>query len=185
MSEKERRVRAALETINDINRTLKRQQVKNWGEFDALPRILDENEIPENMVPSHFNNGKGVLFATDRRLIFLKKRLFSSSVEEFPFETISSVTASAGKSIGELEIRRTDGGAAKFGSVPKEHLIPFAEYLKGRISGATTQQAGQGPTDGAPLDWVSKLDRLVALQTQGSISEEEFEAERDRILKGL
>ena len=185
MSEKERRIRAALDTINDINRTLKRKQVKNWGEFDALPRILDENEIPENMVPSHFNDGKGVLFATDRRLIFVKKRLFSSIVEEFPFETISSVAASAGNSIGELEIRRTDGGEAKFGSVPKEHLIPFAEYLKDRISSATTQQAGQRPTDDAPLDRVSKLDRLVALQAQGSISEEEFEAERDRILKGL
>ena len=184
MSEKERRIRAALDTINDVNRTLKRKQVKNWGEFDALPRILDENEIPENMVPSHFNDGKSVLFATDRRLIFVKKRLFSSIVEEFPFETISSVAASAGNSIGELEIRRTDGGEAKFGSVPKEHLIPFAEYLKGRISSATTQQAGQRPTDDAPLDRVSKLDRLVALQAQGSISEEEFEAERDRILKG-
>lgn len=185
MSEKKRRIRAALDTINDINRTLKRNQINNWGEFDALPRILDENEIPENMISSHFNYGKGVLFATNRRLIFIKKRLFSSIVEEFPFETISSVAASAGKSIGELELRRTDGGEVKFGSVPKEQLIPFAEYLKGRISSAPTQQAGQGQTDDAPLDWVSKLDRLAALQAQGFIGEEEFETERDRILKGL
>ena len=60
MSEKERRIRAAIATINDINRTLKRKQIKNWPELDQLPRILrdDESRVPGSGVTRGRGSGE-------------------------------------------------------------------------------------------------------------------------------
>ena len=146
---------------------------------------MTDDEVLENMVPGQYNDTKGLLVATNKRLIFVSKRWFSSNVEEFIFDKISAVETSAGKSDGELEIRNADDASAKFKSVPGDHLQPFAEYLKGRRPESPSQDTDQELRAEAPLDWVSRLDRLAALKSQGSISDEDFEAERTRILKGL
>ena len=185
MNGKERRIRAALETLNDINRTLKRKQISS-NELNKLRHVLGEEELPENIVSGEYQNHQGVLVATNHRLLFLRRRWFSLAVEEFLFSEISSVGCPAGKSSGQLEIRESGGGKAEFKSVHKDHGGPFAEYLKGRISGLEpVQTAKTKATTETAYDWVSQLDRLVALKAKGSISDEEFEAEKRRIMGNL
>ena len=184
MNAKERSIRAALATINDINRTLRRKQISS-NALNELPHVLGEDELPENIVSGEYQDHQGVLVATNHRLLFLRRRWFSLAVEEFDFSEISSVGYQTGKSSGELEIRESGGGRAEFKSVHKDHIGSFAEYLKGRISGSEPEESPKTEVAEPRYDWVSQLDRLAALKARGSISDEEFEAEQKRILGSL
>ena len=77
-------------------------------ELKRLPGVLVEGELPAHLTTATYDdrnglmvskamNRHGLLVATDRRLIFIEKRLFGlCKVESFPYTEISSVDLSSG-----------------------------------------------------------------------------------------
>ena len=111
-------------------------QIKNLAGFESflgrkeikeLPSILWEDEKVENIIQGTYNNGNGVLVATNIRLVFVDKGLlFGLKVEDFPYDKISSIQYETGILMGKLTIF-TSGNffntLAKFST--KENLLPL------------------------------------------------------------
>src|SRR4051812_25141567 len=96
-------------TIEEI-----KSQIKGLGGLDTylgrreikeLPKILWHDEKVENIVQGFYNNGNGILVATNKRLVFVDKGLlFGLKVEDFPYDKISSIQYETGLLMGKLTI---------------------------------------------------------------------------------
>jgi hypothetical protein len=153
-------------------------------EVAELPAILWEGEIVQDIIQGYYNNGLGILVATQRRLIFVDKGLmWGLKVEDFPVDKISSIQYETGLLMGTVTIF-TSGNRADIKNVPKDEARRFAETVRARIS-ASAPKAAPSPPTAAPAngDIVSQLERLAALKERGVLTEEEFAAQKSRIFE--
>jgi membrane protein YdbS with pleckstrin-like domain len=74
-----------------------------------------------HVVDGRYNDGFGILVATDRRLVFVDKGLFSLKVEDFPYDRILSVEAKTGMVMGQLTVH-TAGGKEEIQHVTKDRV---------------------------------------------------------------
>ena len=58
-------IKTQIISINETSKLIGRKEIKE------LPDILWEDEIVENLIQGFYNNGNGILVATNRRLIFI------------------------------------------------------------------------------------------------------------------
>lgn len=146
-------------------------------EIKELPKILWEDEKIENLVQGFYNNGTGLLVATNHRLIFVDKGLlFGVKVEDFPYDRISSIQYETGLFLGEIDIFAS-GNRAEIKNIMKAKVRPFAEAVRARISGG-----GKKSSTAQEDDVYTKLEKLAALKEKGIISEKEFLAEKKKLL---
>ncbi len=153
------------------------------NEIRELPAILWEDEWVERLIHGLYNNGLGILVATNKRLVFVDKGVFYGlRVEDFPNEKISSIQYETGLFRGKVTIF-TSGNRAVIERVDKKQARDFAEFVRARLS-----KPSAGPTAGAAAapppaeDAISQLERLSKLRDQGVLSAEEFESQKRRIL---
>ena len=167
-------IKLQITRLDGLERFFGRKEIKE------LPTILWENEVVKDIVQGYYNNGQGVLVATDRRLIFIDKGIFVGlKVEDFPYDRISSIQYKTGFLMGEITIFAS-GNEAEIAHVDKAKTRSFSEGVRARIS--NTEPASSGPsTDGG--DTISKLERLAKLHAQGILNADEFYREKRKILE--
>jgi len=154
-------------------------------EIKELPKILWEDECVEQIIEGIYSGGNGVLVATNKRLVFIDKGLmFGLKVEDFLYNKITSIQYEAGMFFGKITIFAS-GNKAEIESLGKSRTRVLAEFVRTRIT-AASNHASVPKTNSAPQadDVVSKLERLVALKSQGILTEEEFLDQKKRILNG-
>lgn len=169
-----------------------------WGkrEIKELPNILWDNETVQRLISGTYGNKIGVLVATDRRLIFIDKgMMFGLTVEDFPYDKITSIQYETGLIMGKLTIFAS-GNKAEIKQVEKAPLRQFAEEVRARISGGSVSGAtapvppshvngsanGDAATSG---DVVARLAKAKAMLEQGLISQDEFDAVKAKILSSI
>jgi hypothetical protein len=78
------------------------------------------------------------------------------------------------------------GNKAEIKHVHKEQVRAFCDYVRARISGATQHASAPQapPATGGQTDVVSQLERLAKLKEQGILTDEEFQAQKQKILSG-
>lgn len=172
---KEEAIEQALRKIDGVSKLLSRKEVKE------LPSLLWEDELPEALSTGRYNNGNGIVVATNKRAIFIDKGLMSLTVEDFPYDRISSIEFHTGMMMGDITIY-TSGNKAEIKSIPKDQVRPFAEFLRARITSAVPHQSQQASPGGSD-DHIAQLERLASLKAQGAITEQEFEAEKSKLLR--
>ncbi|MET3781759.1 hypothetical protein ABIC32_002411 [Brevundimonas sp. 1080] len=163
-------------------------------EIAALPSILWEHETITSAVSGALDNRVGMLVATDRRLIFLDKKMLGGlKVEDFPYQNITSISYELGMMFGTIRIFAS-GNRAEISMVPKALAQGFAEKVRNRISGgsgagqtpapaaASAPQAVVGLKGEAGSGLIDQLERLGALKGQGLLTDEEFTAAKARLL---
>lgn len=153
-------------------------------EINELPKLLWENEEIMRLSDGFYNEGIGIVVATNRRIIFINKGLLSCQVEDFAYDKISSIQCNKGMIMGTLVIYTT-GNRACIDNMGKEDAQYFADYVRARISQENqssqyTQTQVQSQTN--TEDIVSQLERLAKLKEQGILSEEEFAQQKTKIL---
>jgi hypothetical protein len=87
-------------------------RVANLGVRHAvrrLPEVLDEGETVEMLATGTYGRGTGVLALTDRRLVFYGHGLLTRTVEDVPYDRISSLPKSGHNLLytpmtGEIEV---------------------------------------------------------------------------------
>ena len=157
------------------------------GEIKALPSILWEDELPEKIIQGSYNNGSGILVATNKRLVFVDKGLMSLKVEDFPCDKISSIQYSTGMLMGGIEIYAS-GNKAEIKNITKDQVKPFAEYVRARITGTSAHaSATVSPPQMVSQedDPVKKLKQIKEMLDAGLIRQEEYDSKKAEILSRM
>jgi len=174
-------IKDQIKNIDGVSKFLGKREIKE------LPNILWDDENVENLIQGFYNNGNGILVATNKRLIFVDKGLvFGLKVEDFPFDKISSIQYSTGLLLGKLTIF-VSGNKAVIDNVDKQRVRIFGDFVRNKISSqrqsnSKIQAQSEQKTETSD-DYVSKLERLAKLKKQGILSEEEFNQQKTKILE--
>lgn len=174
-------VKTQIKSIDGISKFL------GFKEIKELPDILWENERIENMISGTYNNGNGILVATNSRLIFVDKGLiFGLKVEDFPLDKITSIQYSTGILLGKLTIFAS-GNKAIIDNVDKVQVRLFGDFVRNKISTKSSEEPVKKDLSVNENvqnqdDIVSKLERLAKLKVQGILTEEEFIQQKQKIL---
>ena len=175
---KEQAINQALNRIDGIQKFLGRREIKE------LPSILWEDEVPERVITGTYNNGNGILVATDRRLMFVDKGVFSFKMEDFAYDKITSIESKTGMMFGGITIYAS-GNKEEIANVDKESTRSFADYLRAKISRPNAQSSVQQSSVETPTATVSvadELEKLAGLLERGILTQEEFSEQKSKLL---
>jgi Bacterial PH domain/Short C-terminal domain len=156
-------------------------------EVKQLPSILWEDEAIESIIRGFYANGTGILIATNKRLVFVDKGITSLRVEDFPYDKITSIQYHLGIAGGTLTIFAS-GNKADIQHVPKDQCKAFGDFVRARTTGVTQHQSATPPASDVPAsplvgDMLDQLERLGRLKEQGVLTEDEFQAQKAKILR--
>ncbi len=161
------------------------------GERKMLIDLLDDGEQVGSMVGGMFGpdlgdagklgkNGslhKGIVVATQSRVLFVDKGIFSTEVAVMPYDSIETIANSSG--LIKAGVKLTGRGTASYQiqMVKKTEVKPFVDYVRAqvaasRVSATSSAQAGSA----------AELASLYALVGQGVLTEAEFEAKKRQLL---
>ncbi|HVY79313.1 MAG TPA: PH domain-containing protein [Solirubrobacterales bacterium] len=163
-------IRDQISHLDGTSRVLGRKEIKQ------LPNILWEDERVERIVQGVYNDGLGVLVATNKRLVFVDKGLFGLRVEDFPYDKVSSIEYKTGALTGKITFFAS-GNKAEIKQVSKGQCRGFAEFVRARSTAPTAHASAPPPA--AHLD---QLERLVKLRDAGALTSEEFESQKAKLL---
>lgn len=155
------------------------QFIGKW-EINELPNILWEDEDIIRLASGNYNNGMGIVVATNKRIIFLNKGILNTQIEDFAYNKISSIQCNKGLCLGSLVIYSA-GNKAVIDSLIKTEAQYLADYIRARISQGDAQ--AQAPAQNTSNnDVVSQLERLAKLKEQGILTDEELAQQKAKIL---
>ncbi|WP_306181328.1 PH domain-containing protein [Campylobacter jejuni] len=146
-------------------------------EIKALPDILWENEKVKKAAQGTYNLAAGLLVATDKRLIFIDKGIFSLKVETFLYDKISSIEYSTGLMFGEIVIYAS-GNKAKIKNMEKNETKEMAEFVRE----CTQNTDANNHISTTNSDLTVELERISNLKDKGIITEEEFKTMKEKII---
>lgn len=168
-------IQEQIRATEDPNQFLGRREVKE------LPNILWEDESVEKIVRGLYNNHIGILVATNKRLVFVDKGTFGRlTVEDFPYDKISSIQYETGWMFGKVTIF-TSGNKAVIEQLLKKEAREFGDYVRARVS-KVSQHASVIQPERDSSDAVDQIKRLAELRDQGVLTEEEFAAKKKQLL---
>jgi hypothetical protein len=172
MNDKE--VKARLQEIGWTEQQAKMSSLDALGAAD----ILESGEVIEHAVQGTIGKAKGLLLATNRRLVFVNRGIIKTQSESFRYDKISSVQYQTGFMSTSIALV-IDGRTLKVESVLNTHGASFANYVRQRVD------QGNAPIP-APasvsVDIADQLGRLADLRTKGILTEEEFQAQKQKLL---
>lgn len=98
-----------------------------------LPGILDESENIEQAVHGRYEGGYALLVATNRRMLFLDKKIMSFRVEDYAYYTISEIEYRNSPFMGHLVIH-CRSNTIHIQSAQQRKLRMFARHLESRLN---------------------------------------------------
>lgn len=151
-------------------------------EIRALPSIMDDNESIKAVTSGFMDGATWLAVCTNRRLIFLNRGMVYGSRElQFPLDRLQSIDHGFTIFFGFITV--WDGASAfTIKMVLKPSIMPFVKaaqegmYALRKPHIATTASHGD--------DIASQLERLAALKEKGYLTEEEFQAQKRKLLEG-
>lgn len=160
----------------------------DWGskylgkrEINKLPELLWENEEFETLIQGVYNDGFGILCATNRRLIFIDKKIFFGiKIEDFSYDKISSISYETGLIHGKIKIYAS-GNQAELKQATKAFVKEFVDHVRSKLTDSVKHKMGSEKQNQS-IDKISALERLAKLKKDGILSEEEFQREKQAIL---
>jgi hypothetical protein len=116
---------------------------------------------------------------TDQRVLFLNKGLiYGLKQTSIDLDKINSITGETGLFFGKIKIEDS-ARQREIDNVWKRTVVLFTN----RVREATEAKKHRGmPSQTNSDDVVSKLERLIVLKEKGILSEEEFKAQKGKIL---
>lgn len=122
---------------------------------------------------------KGVMIATDRRVLFYAKKLFGYDFETFPYSNVSSIEG--GKTMmGPHFTLFASGNKAAMKWITHGDTPRFIEVVRQRIGKQPSSQA-VAPQEDIP----KKISQLAELRDSGVITEKEFQSKKEELLTRL
>jgi hypothetical protein len=183
-------------------------------EVRSLPQVLEDNEQIRAITSGFVENNTWLLVCTDRRIIFLDRGwLYGLKQIQMPLNRINSIDHEVGLALGSISIwdgatRMTVGNILRnkvnyFVKVAKrsmeEYNYRIAQYHQQQMQhqmAAQQPQMQQAPQQPAAKQMspeeqarrmsqmAEHLEKLAALRDKGVLTEQEFQAQKARMLEG-
>ena len=124
----------------------------------------------------------GAFFATNMRLVFYAKKMFGFDMEIFPYNNISSIEM--GKGLSEHKISFfASGNKVKVKWINQGDVKAIVEHVKSRMGKRSTSNgAVENPKS---KDIPTQIAELAQLMEQGVLSQDEFQAKKEELLKRM
>lgn len=165
-------------------------------ELRRLPLYLHENEQIHKIVTGSpgKNKGRGIIVATNLRILFLKDGWILRTVQDFPYETMSSVEFQTRIFFGTLVIygkgdERSYNWIGRYAGVnftqivsklSSEYKYNPSKHAVANEKSSPTQEPAQAPqTPQGTI--VEQLRTLEQLKTEGLISLDDYEIKKQDI----
>ena len=172
-----------------VDKSVVDAQLEKLGEFDQwftkkeiryLPEVLDEDEEIKAITSGVHEGHTWLIVVTTRRILFLnKKLLYGLEQMEIPLAQITSVSFKTGLMFGEIEVDSA-GSKKKIETISKKDVSKVAatisDLVKNIHARANTAQSNH------QLDIISQLEKLAELKERGILTEEEFLAQKAKLL---
>ena len=162
-------------------------------EINRLETSLYNDETVDLMAAGRYEEGRGLIVLTNRRVLFIKDGLFSKKSQDFNFYSISSVDWSGRMFLGDIIIYGDGAETVITGITKKLGALMVKEIGSRKISRsqASNQQYSPPAQSGATssqnevqLDRIiERLKSLGELRAEGIITEEEFQEQKAYFLK--
>jgi len=151
-------------------------------ELYYLPEVLMNNEQVLGFTSGMMDNNTWLITLTDRRIIFLDKgMLYGLRQSSTNLDKINAISGETGMLFGTILI--TDGSTTStIKQVLKKTVKNFTNKAQDAIEAHRVQSHQQPPQKEQAADPYEKLEKLAGLRDKGIISEEEFNAEKKKIL---
>ncbi|HET6995215.1 MAG TPA: PH domain-containing protein [Chitinophagaceae bacterium] len=164
-------------------------------EIKELPSLLSPDEklhgLLEGMLKRVHNNdinGNGLVIATNKRIIFFRKSIIGTvTKEEIPISKVSSASFRKGLMFASVAVI-TASNEAVVEQCDKTLANRFSQVVQKLISDLGTPfgqtaapQPVNGATNGAP-DLSLQLEKLFELKQKGILTEDEFSAQKAKLL---
>ena len=158
------------------------------GELNTLHNVLLDEEdffgMTEGMMKKvHHNNhsGYGIALLTDKRFLFYYKSLLGKIIkEEFPLNTISSISFQKGLLFGSLHVYAANVDEIiieKCDNNNAGRIIKAWEFLQTERNIIAAELANEQASDP-----VAEIEKWHALKEKGIITEEEFNLKKKQLL---
>lgn len=174
------------EVIQQIKARPQGEMVLSVTDTEDLARLLDADESILAFLDGDYSDGEneeyeeyGVIFATEKRLIYTHKGiLWGRHVEFFYYDRISSLQYTSGLVRGRLAIH-LDGGRRAYLRNTGGDVAGFASFVRGLMEKV---RGGEPASPSASADFLSDLERLASLHASGALTDEEFTAAKRKLL---
>lgn len=153
-------------------------------EIAYLPEVLRDGEIIRALISGHYQNTTWLVVATTHRVLFLDKGMFGGLKQlELPLDKIDGIAHSTGILLGSISIS-TAGAAWKVDNLQKNEVGRFAQTLSEELERHKAMRNGAQAAPFAPQsgDVIGQIERLGQLRASGVLTEEEFQAQKQRLL---
>lgn len=130
---------------------------------------------------------KGILAATDRRMVFFAKKVGGYDLESFPYGNISSLEQGKNMMGGSLKFFASGNTVSmKWIDVRKHNLGEFMTLVQARMnSSRSTAPTATHSADPTLPDIPGQLVKLAELRDAGILSETEFADKKAELLRRL
>jgi hypothetical protein len=123
---------------------------------------------------------RGTLFITDRRVGLFTKKLGGHDLLDFSYGLLTSIEYKKGFSYGEITLLAA-GDRTRFHMIPKDLVENLAKVIRERMVAST--QPGQPATPaGSVASVADELLKLASLRDSGILTQEEFEAQKSKLI---
>lgn len=152
-------------------------------EIRKLTEHLSDEETVELLCSGTYGPGVGILALTTERLIFLKDGWTKKILEDFSLSKITSVQWVSGLAFGQIVIYSA-GTKSLFANVSKNDGKAITSRLRELIgSSGKIEPSQKTKIDSNPGNGVAdELKKLAELRDSGILTDDEFAAEKARLL---
>ncbi len=155
-------------------------------EVRALPDVLDRDERVLAVTSGLMGGETWLATCTNRRLLFLNRGMFYGLRQvQLPLDRIQSIDHSFTIVFGSISVW---DGASSFtmSMVLKSSILPFVRVTEEAMFLLRKEMSGQRTpapaAAAAPADVASQLAKLADLKERGHLTEEEFQAQKKKLL---
>ena len=148
-------------------------------EVRHLPEIMHPDEVVKGLTSGMMDANTWLVVCTNKRVIFLDKgMIYGLKKIETPLDKINTVESKTGMFFGEIGI--WDGSTKMvIKQVMKNTVQSFVSAVNVELERVRKERNGGGV---GPVDVADQLKKLSDLKAQGILTEEEFIAQKRKLL---
>jgi hypothetical protein len=151
-------------------------------EIRALPEILDPDESIKAITSGLMDTTTWLAVCTNRRLLFINRGMFYGLRQvQLPLDRIQSLDHEFTIFFGSIRV--WDGASAfTISMVLKSSIMPFVKATQEAMHLSRTSSSKAATSASQPIDIASQLAKLAELKEKGYLTDEEFQAQKKKLL---